>query len=62
MGPFTYAPNNPFLRKPAGLVTGPAHRRIVEGPDGNLWQDVGSERICILTKQFRAKIVAATLY
>jgi xylan 1,4-beta-xylosidase len=38
MGPFTYAPNNPLLRKTEGLVTGPAHGSIVQGPDGNLWQ------------------------
>ena len=38
MGPFTYAPNNPLLRKTEGLVTGTAHGSIVEGPDGNLWQ------------------------
>jgi xylan 1,4-beta-xylosidase len=38
MGPFTYAPNNPLLRKTEGLVTGTAHGCIVEGPDGNLWQ------------------------
>ncbi len=38
MGPFTYAPNNPLLRKTDGIVTGPAHGSIVEGPDGNLWQ------------------------
>ncbi|HEX2921532.1 MAG TPA: family 43 glycosylhydrolase [Bacteroidales bacterium] len=38
LGPFTYAPNNPLLRKTEGLVTGPAHGSIVEGPDGNLWQ------------------------
>jgi len=38
MGPFTYASNNPLLRKTVGLVTGPAHGSIVEGPDGNLWQ------------------------
>ncbi|MBN2012125.1 family 43 glycosylhydrolase [candidate division KSB1 bacterium] len=38
MGPFTYAPNNPLLRKTEGIVTGPAHGSIVEGPDGNLWQ------------------------
>jgi len=34
MGPFTYASNNPLLRKTDGLVTGPAHGSIVEGPDG----------------------------
>ena len=38
MGPFTYAPNNPLLRKTEGLVTGPAHGSIVEGPDRQLWQ------------------------
>jgi xylan 1,4-beta-xylosidase len=38
MGPFTYASNNPLLRKIDGIVTGPAHGSIVEGPDGNLWQ------------------------
>jgi hypothetical protein len=38
LGPFTYAPNNPLLRKTEGLVTGTAHGSIVEGPDGNLWQ------------------------
>jgi hypothetical protein len=38
LGPFTYAPNNPLLRKTEGLVTGPAHGCIVEGPDGQLWQ------------------------
>jgi len=38
MGPFTYASNNPLLRKTEGLVTGPAHGCIVEGPDAQLWQ------------------------
>ncbi len=38
LGPFTYAPNNPLLRRTDGLVTGAAHGSIVEGPDGNLWQ------------------------
>jgi xylan 1,4-beta-xylosidase len=38
MGPFTYAPVNPVLRKTTGVVTGTAHGSIVEGPDGNLWQ------------------------
>ncbi|HEX5399997.1 MAG TPA: family 43 glycosylhydrolase [Verrucomicrobiae bacterium] len=37
-GPFTYAPNNPLLRRTQGLVTGTGHGSIVEGPDGNLWQ------------------------
>jgi hypothetical protein len=38
MGPFTYAPNNPLLRKTDGFVTGPGHGSIVEGPDKHLWQ------------------------
>lgn len=38
LGPFTYAPRNPILRKTTGVVTGTAHGSIVEGPDGNLWQ------------------------
>ena len=38
MGPFTYAPNNPLLRKTDGLVTGTGHGSIVEGPGGILWQ------------------------
>ncbi|MBI4662890.1 MAG: family 43 glycosylhydrolase, partial [Verrucomicrobia bacterium] len=37
-GPFTYAPNNPLLRRTDGLVTGTAHGSIVEGPDQRLWQ------------------------
>jgi xylan 1,4-beta-xylosidase len=38
MGLFTYAPNNPLLRRTEGLVTGTAHGSIVEGPDKRLWQ------------------------
>lgn len=38
LGPFTYSPVNPILRKTSGIVTGPAHGSIVRGPDGNLWQ------------------------
>ena len=38
LGPFTYAPNNPLLRRTEGIVTGPAHGSIVEGPDHRLWQ------------------------
>jgi len=38
LGPFTYAPNNPLLRRTEGLVTGTAHGSIVEGPDKRLWQ------------------------
>ncbi len=38
LGPYTYADNNPLLRKTEGLVTGTAHGSVIEGPDGNLWQ------------------------
>jgi xylan 1,4-beta-xylosidase len=38
MGPFTYAPNNPLLRKLTGIVTGPGHGCSVEGPDGEWWK------------------------
>jgi xylan 1,4-beta-xylosidase len=38
IGPFTYAPGNPVLRKTTGVVTGAAHGSVVEGPDGHLWQ------------------------
>jgi xylan 1,4-beta-xylosidase len=38
LGPFTYAANNPLLRRTDGLVTGTAHGSVVEGPDNNLWQ------------------------
>lgn len=38
LGPYTYAPVNPILRKTTGIVTGPAHGSVVLGPDGNWWQ------------------------
>ena len=38
LGPFTYPPGNPVLRKTAGIVTGPGHGCVVRGPDGNWWQ------------------------
>ena len=38
LGPFTYAPGNPLLRKTTGIVTGPGHGCVVKGPDGNFWQ------------------------
>jgi xylan 1,4-beta-xylosidase len=38
LGPFTYSPNNPLLRRTEGIVTGTAHGSIVEGPDRRLWQ------------------------
>ena len=37
-GPYTYAGNNPLLRRTTGVVTGPAHGSMVTGPDGNIWQ------------------------
>jgi xylan 1,4-beta-xylosidase len=37
-GPFTYAPKNPILRKTTGVVTGPGHGCLVQGPDGQWWQ------------------------
>lgn len=37
LGPFTYSPRNPLLRKTTGIVTGPGHGCIVNGPDGNWW-------------------------
>jgi xylan 1,4-beta-xylosidase len=38
LGPFTYAPGNPVLRKTTGVVTGPGHGCVIKGPDGNFWQ------------------------
>lgn len=38
LGPYSYASNNPLLRKTEGLVTGTAHGSIVKGPDGEWYQ------------------------
>jgi xylan 1,4-beta-xylosidase len=38
LGPFVQAPVNPLLRNVHGLVTGPGHGSVVQGPDGNWWQ------------------------
>jgi hypothetical protein len=38
LGPFTYMPQNPLLRKTAGIVTGPGHGSVIQGPNGNWWQ------------------------
>jgi xylan 1,4-beta-xylosidase len=38
LGPFTYVPKNPLLRKTSGIVAGPGHGSVVQGPDGNWWQ------------------------
>jgi xylan 1,4-beta-xylosidase len=37
LGPFTYSPRNPLLRKTTGIVTGPGHGCVVQGPDRNWW-------------------------
>ena len=37
LGPFTYSPRNPLLRKTTGIVTGPGHGSVIQGPDGNWW-------------------------
>jgi hypothetical protein len=37
LGPFTYSPRNPLLRKTTGIVTGPGHGCVVQGPDGSWW-------------------------
>src|ERR1039458_2995460 len=37
LGPFTYSPRNPLLRKTTGIVTGPGHGSVVQGPDGYWW-------------------------
>ena len=37
LGPYTYAPNNPLLRKTEGLVTGTAHGSIVKMKDRDEW-------------------------
>lgn len=37
LGPFTYSPRNPLLRKTTGIVTGPGHGCVIQGPDGNWW-------------------------
>ncbi len=38
LGPFTYAPRNPVLRKTTGVVTGPGHGCVIKDLDGNFWQ------------------------
>lgn len=37
LGPWEYMKTNPFTRKTDGVVRGPGHGCITEGPDGNLW-------------------------
>ncbi|UII77217.1 family 43 glycosylhydrolase [Flagellimonas sp. HMM57] len=37
LGPFEYAPNNPFSYKPGGFINGAGHGSTVNGPDDQLW-------------------------
>ncbi len=37
LGPFTYMESSPFIKKTAGLVKGPGHGCVVEGPENTLW-------------------------
>lgn len=37
LGPYTYAPNNPFSYKPGGFINGAGHGSTVEGPAGHYW-------------------------
>ena len=37
LGPFTYAPNNPFSYKPGGFINGAGHGSIVKGPGDVYW-------------------------
>ena len=37
LGPFKYAPNNPFSYKPGGFINGAGHGSTVKGPGGQYW-------------------------
>ena len=37
LGPYTFGVNNPLLRNKEGIVQGPSHGSIVQGPDGDYW-------------------------
>lgn len=37
LGPFEYAPNNPFSYKPGGFINGAGHGSTVEGPGNQFW-------------------------
>ena len=37
LGPFTYAPNNPFSYKPGGFMNGAGHGSTILGPGGTYW-------------------------
>src|SRR5690606_36898873 len=37
LGPYTYAPNNPFSYKPGGFINGAGHGSTVRGPANRYW-------------------------
>lgn len=37
LGPYRYAPNNPFSYKPGGFINGAGHGSTVKGPSGRYW-------------------------
>ncbi len=37
LGPYKYAPNNPFSYKPGGFINGAGHGSTVSGPAGHFW-------------------------
>lgn len=37
LGPYTYAPNNPFSYKPGGFINGAGHGSTIKGPAGQYW-------------------------
>ena len=37
MGPWEYMKTNPFIAKKSGIVRGPGHGCIVDGPNGTVW-------------------------
>lgn len=37
LGPYLYAPNNPFSYKPGGFINGAGHGSTLQGPAGHLW-------------------------
>lgn len=37
LGPYTYAPNNPFSYKPGGFINGAGHGSTVKGPANQYW-------------------------